>query len=145
MKQRIPLKCNKCSKRIVFRAYGVDHARKMAKVIGWLATKRVNELIYLCPDCQRQEKPANLRQGYKLDRTDPGLVSDMRNIWGLVTEEPGISIRKLSLITQMTYYRTRKLVRLLLESGTLVGDRNGGKGSLRATVPLVSMRRKECT
>ena len=72
------------------------------------------------------------------------LHDDLRECWQLVTARPGISLRAIAKEMERTVPRARQLVNLLLESGTFIKDPGGRLGTLRATVPLVTMKGDSC-
>lgn len=67
------------------------------------------------------------------------LTNDLRDVWTLVTSQPGISVRTIAAQIGVTDYRARLLVNVLLESGTLTreGDMHG---TLRVTVPMITLK-----
>jgi hypothetical protein len=67
------------------------------------------------------------------------LTDDLRIVWGLVSEEPGIATRKIGRRLNWTHAKARKIVDLFIESETLTAA-PGKQGTLRATVPLFTIR-----
>jgi DNA-binding IscR family transcriptional regulator len=67
------------------------------------------------------------------------LFDDLRDIWTLVTAQPGISVRAIARHHGWSNYHTIKMVKILLESGTLT-CKSGASGTLRATVPMIDYR-----
>ncbi len=70
------------------------------------------------------------------------LHDDLREVWALVTDRPGITLRALAESLGISKTKAFKLVNLLLESGTLVQDicnKRARRKSLRATVPLITI------
>ena len=65
------------------------------------------------------------------------LHDDLREVWAIVTERPGISTRAIGRELNTSHARARKLVSLLLESGTLITN-IGTRGTLRAPIPLLT-------
>jgi hypothetical protein len=74
-----------------------------------------------------------------LEIKDARLFDDLRNVWALVSDEPGISQRGIARRLGFRYGYGRKLVMILLESGNLI-NQPGTVGTLRATVPLLTMK-----
>ncbi len=66
------------------------------------------------------------------------LHNDLREVWALVTERPGISLRKIGEKLDMTHWHVRRLVKLLLKSGTLTRGNKNECGTLRAPIPLLT-------
>ncbi len=67
------------------------------------------------------------------------LHDDLRNTWALVSEQPGISLRKIGENLDMTHWQVRRLVKLLTKSGTLTQAGGSKCGTLRATIPLITI------
>ncbi|KKL53858.1 hypothetical protein LCGC14_2271190 [marine sediment metagenome] len=68
------------------------------------------------------------------------LHDDLREVWALVTERPGISLRAIGEKLNVTHWRARKLVELLLKSGTLTQGNKNECGTLRAPIPLITVQ-----
>lgn len=69
------------------------------------------------------------------------LHADLREIWAAVSEQPGVTYTEISKKVGFSRTKVRRLVGLLLDSGTLVvakGECRHKSRTLRATVPLVS-------
>ena len=71
------------------------------------------------------------------------LHDDLRAVWALVTERPGISLRSIERELNTTHWRTRRLVELLLKSGTLTQGNKNECGTLRAPIPLITVPLEE--
>lgn len=71
------------------------------------------------------------------------LHDDLRGCWEIVTARPGISLRGIAREMKITVPHTAYLVALLLKSGTFIKDPDGRLGTLRVTVPLVRLKKKE--
>lgn len=67
------------------------------------------------------------------------LHDDLREVWALVTERPGISLRAIEKKLNIKHCRARKLVELLLKSGTLTQGNKNECGTLRAPIPLITV------
>lgn len=61
---------------------------------------------------------------------------DLRDLWTLITARQGLSYRAIGYQMGWTLAKTRRLVLILLYSGTLVME-EGKSGTLRATVPMI--------
>ncbi len=70
------------------------------------------------------------------------LHDDLREVWALVTKRPGISLRVIAQELDVTVSRSKRLVDLLLQSGTLIRD-TGKTGTLRVSIPLITIERKQ--
>lgn len=62
----------------------------------------------------------------------------LREIWAIVSENPGISIREIGRRLKIPHSQIRKFVGTMLEVGTLVATA-GKRATLRATVPLITL------
>lgn len=65
---------------------------------------------------------------------------EMREVWALVTEQPGISLRSIASELNITFSRAKTIVNWLLKSGTLTKGSGKVHKTLRATVPLLTIR-----
>ena len=70
------------------------------------------------------------------------LHDDLREIWALVTEQPGISVRAIGRELDMSHAQTRRRCDLLIKSGTLT-QATGKYRTLQATIPLITITRGE--
>lgn len=78
---------------------------------------------------------------YQWQQTDEHrLHNDLREVWALVSEQPGISLRKIGENLDMTHWQVRRLVKLLTKSGTLTQGGENECGTLRAPIPLITVR-----
>ncbi|KKL71615.1 hypothetical protein LCGC14_2093110 [marine sediment metagenome] len=71
------------------------------------------------------------------------LHNNLRDLWALVTERPGISLREIAKELNVNLGRSRRLVNILLASGNLTKGRHYSGRTLRATVPMITMKRKK--
>lgn len=75
------------------------------------------------------------------------LHNDLREVWAIVSEYPGITYDELSQKAGFSKSKAHKLVGLLRKSGTLVVGESIGKHKARtltATVPLITVKPKTC-
>jgi hypothetical protein len=68
------------------------------------------------------------------------LHNELRKAWALVTQYPGCTLRFIANELDVTLSRSKRLVDLLLRSGTLIRDA-GRFGTLRVSIPLVTVRK----
>ena len=68
---------------------------------------------------------------------------ELRDLWALVTEQPGITLREIANELDVTLRRSRRLVNILLASGNLTKGPHYSGRTLRATVPMITMKRKK--
>ncbi len=66
------------------------------------------------------------------------LHNDLREVWALVSERPGISLRTIGEKLDMTHWQVRRIVNLLLKSKTLTQGNKNECGTLRAPIPLLT-------
>ena len=71
------------------------------------------------------------------------LNNELRDLWALVTEQPGITLREIAKELNVNLGRSRRLVNILLASGNLTKGRHYSGRTLRATVPMITMKRKK--
>ncbi len=69
------------------------------------------------------------------------LHENLREIWSIVSENPGISLGRIAQKAGFSKTKAFRLVGLLKKSGTLVAP-GSGYGTLRATVPLIKIKPK---
>ena len=83
-------------------------------------------------------KPTRLTK-YQWRQMNPQrLHNELREIWALVTKHPGCSLRFIANELDITLSRSKRLVDLLLRSGTLIRDA-GRIGTLRVSIPLITI------
>lgn len=83
-------------------------------------------------------KPARLTK-YQWEQMDPQrLHNELRDVWALVTDNPGCSLRFIARQLDVPVSRSKKLVDLLLKSGTLIRTK-GKVGTLQASIPMITM------
>ena len=71
------------------------------------------------------------------------LHDELREVWALVTEQPGISLRAIAKELNVNLHRSRYLVGVLQASGNLTKGAPSSCGTLWATVPMITMKRKK--
>lgn len=77
---------------------------------------------------------------YPAHQMNPKQLHDnLRECWELVTDKPGISLRNIAQKMGISVRRAKRLVDLLLESGTFVRAPGKKSGTLRVTVPFVPL------
>lgn len=86
-------------------------------------------------------KPARLSK-YQWRQMDPQrLHNELREVWALATEYPGCTLRFITKELDIPLSRSKRLVDLLLQSGTLI--RATGKiGTLQAQIWLITIKKK---
>ncbi len=67
------------------------------------------------------------------------LHDDLREVWALVSEQPGISVRNIAKEMNISHYRAQKLTKMLVKSGTLTQGDHNEMGTLRAPIPLITV------
>ena len=81
---------------------------------------------------------------YQLNRTKEQRVrlhNNLRDLWTLVTERPGISLREIASELDVALSNSWRLVNILLASGNLTKGPPRDVGVLRATSPMITMKR----
>lgn len=85
-------------------------------------------------------KPARLTQYQWQQMKIKRLHNELRDVWALVTQHPGCTLRFIASELGVTLSRSKRLVDLLLQSGTLIRDA-GRFGTLRVSIPLIPARK----
>ncbi len=81
---------------------------------------------------------------YQLNRMEEQrLHNNLRDLWALVTERPRISLREIAEELNVNLARSRRLVNILLASGNLAKGPPYSGRTLRATVPMITMKRRK--
>ncbi len=70
------------------------------------------------------------------------LHEDLREVWTIVSEQPGITLEQISQKMGCSKSKVFKLVGMLKKSGTLVAGGDRKYGTLQATVPMVRVKPK---
>ncbi len=84
-------------------------------------------------------KPARLGK-YQWRQMDPQRThNELCEIWALVTKYPGCTLRFIAKKLDISLSRSKRLVDLLLKSGTLIRAA-GSYRTLRAPIPLITIR-----
>lgn len=84
-------------------------------------------------------KPTRLTKYQWRQMKTQRLHNELRDVWALVTQHPGCTLRFIANELDVTLSRSKRLVDLLLRSGTLIRDA-GRFGTLRVSIPLVTKR-----
>ena len=84
-----------------------------------------------------------MRDGMKPMTPEERLHNNLRDLWALVTDRPGISLRAIAKELNVNLHRSRYLVGVLQASGNLTKGAPRDVGVLRATVPMITMKRKK--
>ena len=71
------------------------------------------------------------------------LHNNLRDIWTLVTERTGISLREIASELDVDLSNSWRLVNILLASGNLTKGPRYSSRTLRATVPMITMKREK--
>ncbi len=87
-------------------------------------------------------KPTRMTKHHWRQMNPQRLHDELREVWALVTEHPGCSLRFIARKLDVTLNRSKRLVDLLLRSGTLIRDA-GKTGTLRASIPLITVRKTD--
>lgn len=94
------------------------------------------------PELFEALKPTRLTKYQWQQMDSQRLHNELREIWALVTENPGCTLRFIANELDVTLGRSKRLVDKLLQSGNLIRDA-GKHGSLRVSIPLVTVREKQ--
>lgn len=98
------------------------------------------EKVSLDKDLFERLKPARLTK-HQWQQMDPlRLHNELRDVWALVTQHPGCTLRFIASELDVTLNRSKRLVDLLLRSGTLIRDAERF-GTLRVSIPLITVRK----
>ncbi len=68
------------------------------------------------------------------------LHENLREIWAIVSENPGISLGRIAQKAGFSKTKAFRLVGLLKKSGTLIAP-GSSHGTLQATVPMITVRK----
>lgn len=68
------------------------------------------------------------------------LHEDLREIWAIVSENPGISLNQIAQKTGFSKTTVFRRVGMLKKSGTLIAA-GSSHGTLQATVPMITVRK----
>ena len=71
--------------------------------------------------------------------TKPLTIDELREVWALVSDKPGISVRQIGRTLGISHYRSRQLVDDLTIRGKLIKGEKGTLGKLRAATPLLTL------
>ena len=69
-------------------------------------------------------------------------LSQIREVWAIVSEEPGISLRRIAQRAGLSHGRTVAIFDFLVKGGTILVERPRKSGTARAPIPLLTKRAK---
>lgn len=67
-------------------------------------------------------------------------LSEIREVWAIVSDAPGISIREIARRAGMSYGKTVTIFEFLVKGGTILVEKPRKGGTARVSIPLLTKR-----